>query len=218
LKIEECNFPNDLLYDVQKNVWIRVEGRRARVGVNSILVWLSGQLSSVTLKPVGTLVTIGQPIGSVEGPRHFDVVRAPLSGAITRTNDALLGEPGMITRDPYGAGWISEMKLSVPGEVNLLARLPAAKDALSNRVKEFRVHCFAEFPDYEMFEIGVECSAVLTKLNELLRGSRSGTVVHVVSDDGTADLEMIRWSEETGQPLLESRREGNLHHFIVRKK
>jgi hypothetical protein len=41
--------------------------------------------------------------------------------------------------------------------------------------------------------------------------------VHVVSDDTSADLEMIRWSEEKGQGLLEFRKEGNLFHFIVKK-
>jgi glycine cleavage system H lipoate-binding protein/TusA-related sulfurtransferase len=217
LKIDQCDFPDDLLYDVERNVWIRMADGRARVGVNSILVWLSGRLSSVTLKPVGTRVSTGQPIGSIEGPRHFDVVRAPLSGAITRMNGALLKEPGAVSKDPYGAGWMAEMTPSLRGEVTRLARLPAGKEALSAKVKQLRVHCFAEFPDYEMFEIGVECSAVLVKLNELLRESRAGTVVHVVSDDQSADIEMIRWSEQTSHPLLESRKEGNLHHFIVRK-
>ena len=45
----------------------------------------------------------------------------------------------------------------------------------------------------------------------------TGDVVHVVSDDTSADLEMIRWSEEKGQGLLEFRKEGNLFHFIVKK-
>jgi glycine cleavage system H protein len=44
-----------------------------------------------------------------------------------------------------------------------------------------------------------------------------GEVVHLVSDDPTADLEMIRWSEQNGQSLLETRSEGNLFHFIVKK-
>jgi TusA-related sulfurtransferase len=44
-----------------------------------------------------------------------------------------------------------------------------------------------------------------------------GNIVHVVSDDTSADLEMIRWSEERGQNLLEIRKEGNLYHFIVKK-
>ena len=76
---------------------------------------------------------------------------------------------------------------------------------------------FSAFPDYEMFEIGVECAATLTKLDELIGKINMGNVVHVVSDDTSADLEMIRWSEERGQDLLESRKEGNLFHFIVKK-
>jgi glycine cleavage system H protein len=68
-----------------------------------------------------------------------------------------------------------------------------------------------------MFEIGVECAATLTKLDELLARVETGQVVHLVSDDATADLEIIRWSEQTGQSLVELRKEGNLFHFIIRK-
>jgi glycine cleavage system H protein len=44
-----------------------------------------------------------------------------------------------------------------------------------------------------------------------------GEVVHLVSDDPTSDLEMIRWSEQNNQSLLEIRSEANLFHFIVKK-
>jgi len=57
---------------------------------------------------------------------------------------------------------------------------------------ELGVHCFAGFPDYEMYEIGVECSAVLVMLNDFLATSEKGIVVHIVSDDTTADIEMER--------------------------
>jgi len=68
-----------------------------------------------------------------------------------------------------------------------------------------------------MFEIGVECSATLAKLDELLEKTPPGEVIHLVSDDPTADIEMLRWSEDKGQSLLETRKEGNLLHFIVKK-
>ena len=45
----------------------------------------------------------------------------------------------------------------------------------------------------------------------------TGEVIHLVSDDPTADIEMLRWSEDKGQSLLETREEGNLFHFIVKK-
>jgi glycine cleavage system H protein len=79
------------------------------------------------------------------------------------------------------------------------------------------VHCFKAFPDYEMWEIGVECALVLTKLSELIDRCQVGDVVHVVSDDKFADIEIARWSDETGQALLESRQEDQLMHFIVKK-
>jgi glycine cleavage system H protein len=68
-----------------------------------------------------------------------------------------------------------------------------------------------------MFEIGVECAATLTKLDELLSQIHVGEVIHLVSDDTAADMEMIRWSEQAGQSLLEIRKEDNLFHFIVKK-
>jgi TusA-related sulfurtransferase len=68
-----------------------------------------------------------------------------------------------------------------------------------------------------MWEIGVECAAVLVRLNELMERCASNEVVHVVSDDPTADIEMVRWADQTGQAILESRSEGKLTHFIIRK-
>jgi TusA-related sulfurtransferase len=88
---------------------------------------------------------------------------------------------------------------------------------MSIAIQKLRVRCFAAFPDHEMFEIGVECSATLAKLDELIEKVPAGEVIHLVSDDPTADLEMSRWSEERGQSLLEIKNEGNLLHFIVKK-
>jgi len=93
-----------------------------------------------------------------------------------------------------------------------------ARAALKAKIVELKIRCFSEFPDHEMFEIGTECSAVLVRLDELLSGSPAGTVVHLVSDDPTSEVEMIRWSDRSGNELLESRREGNLVHYVVKKK
>jgi TusA-related sulfurtransferase len=68
-----------------------------------------------------------------------------------------------------------------------------------------------------MFEIGTECAAVLVKLNELLAQIPVGDVVHVVTDDPTSPIEMVRWSDESGQPVIDERKEGSLFHFLVRK-
>jgi TusA-related sulfurtransferase len=118
----------------------------------------------------------------------------------------------------YGSGWFARIRPSHLAEDRReLVGLPAAHSMLANQIAALRVRCFAAFPDHEMFEIGTECAAVLVKLNELLARVPVGDVVHLVTDDGTAPIEMVRWSDETGQPVIDERREGNLFHFLVRK-
>ncbi len=157
----------------------------------------------------------GKSLGSVEGPRHFDVIRSPFDCIIREVNRNLLTNPRLANRDPFGAGWFIVVEQEAgPSRLKDLAE---AAVSISVIVRQLGVHCFAEFPDAEMFEIGVECSAVLVRLNEHLAKSSSGTVVHIVSDDPSADVEMGRWEAQTGNRVLESRREGDLYHFIVKK-
>ncbi|MGD0477895.1 MAG: sulfurtransferase TusA family protein [Nitrososphaerales archaeon] len=217
LKIDYCEFPDDLLYDLSNGTWGRPDSGTLRVGITNLLSWPSGTFSVVTFKGVGTSLLRGQVAGSVEGPMHFDVVRTPVSGVILRTNEVLKQDPRLLNKDPYGSGWFMEVEMKNPTELLLMQKLPEAREQIAARLRELRVHCFAEFPDHEMFEIGVECSAVLVKLNNLLDQNSSGTVVHVVSDDNSAPIEMERWSDQTGNRVLESRREGNLYHFIAKK-
>jgi len=216
--IGNCSFADDALYDIESNTWVRLmQGGMATVGITSIFAWLAGTVTSVSFKAPGTVVARGNGLGSVEGPKHFDIVRSPLTCRILSVNEPLVGIPRPLNHDPYSAGWFAKLEPLKPLEVSLLKPPEAAKEELQKKMAELRVRCFAEFPDHEMFEIGTECSAVLVRLDELLSSSPKGSVVHLVSDDPTSELEMVVWSERTGNRLLETRREGNLLHYIVKK-
>lgn len=218
MKIDHCEFPDELLYDLEHGTWGMLKGSVLRVGITSLLSWSFGTFSTITRKDIGTEVVRGQVMGSLEGSRHFDVFRSPVSGAISGTNSRLTGEPELLNKDPYGEGWFAEVKVRNMEELQVLQRLPEAGPAIAQQLKERHVRCFAAFPDYEMFDIGVECAAVLVKLNELLANSNPGTVVHVISDDNGAEVEMQRWSDQTGNAVLDSLKEGTFYHFIVKKK
>jgi glycine cleavage system H protein len=218
LKIDHCEFPDELLYDLDQGTWGRLQGDILRVGITTLLSWSMGTFSTATVKEVGTAVNRGHPIGSLEGSRHFDVFRSPVSGTISRTNARLGTEPELLNRDPYGEGWFAEIKVADAEELRALGRLPEAEPLISRQLRERHVRCFAAFPDYELFDIGVECAAVLVKLNELLANSQAGAVVHIVSDDSSAEIEMQRWADQTGNALLDSRKEELFYHFIVKKK
>ncbi len=217
-KIGDCPFADDVLFDVERGVWARMSGGLVTVGIDTIQAWISGPFTAVTFKELGAVVDRWKSLGSVEGPRHFDVVRSPLSGRVVAVNGSLLADPGLLNHDPYGEGWFAKLApLKLEDEKGGLLSLGAARPALERKIGELKVRCFADFPDYEMFEIGSECAGILVKLDELISRSPIGAVVHLVSDDPTAEVELVAWGERTGQEVLESRKEGNLYHFIIKK-
>jgi len=218
LKIDHCEFPDGLLYDVEQGTWADVRGEVVRVGITSLLSWSFGVFSAITFRGIGTALVRGQVVGTMEGSRHFDVFRAPISGTVTAVNEALVDEPGLLNKDPYGEAWFAEIRIKDIDELRALGRLPHVEPRIAELLKERHVHCFAAFPDFEVFDQGVECQAVLSKLNELLERSTPGTVVHVVSDDSSAEIEMQRWSDQTGNSIVDVQKEGKIFHYIVRKE
>jgi len=217
--LEGCAFPEDVLYDREGLSWARVEtSGLVTVGITSILAALAGRLTSIRPKPVGAGLEQGRAVATLESGKYFGPVRAPVSGVVEATNGAVLVRPKACSEDPYGEGWLVRLRPSrLPAERADLLPATEAADLLRGQIAALRVRCFAAFPDHEMFEIGTECAAVLVKLDELVGRIPAEEVVHIVSDDWTAPAEMANWSERTGHPVVDSRREGNLFHFLVRK-
>lgn len=219
MRIDECEFPDDVDYDSEGLVWIRPsDGGEATSGITSLYAALLGRPAKVTAKPVGTAYARGAAIGFVESAKYFGPIRSPVRGVLTAVNERIVADPRKMTEALYGDGWFARLRPSHLSEDQAhLLTLPAGRDVLSTQIAALRVRCFAALPDYEMFEIGTECAAVLVKLDDLFSQSRVGDVVHLVTDDPTAPIEMSRWSDERGHPVIDERREGNLLHFLVRK-
>jgi glycine cleavage system H protein len=217
MKIHNCSFPEDLLYDTENFVWMGNKEKTVTIGITTIMTSIAGKLSRIKLKPVGTKLEKGMSCGSLESAKYFGVVRTPISGTIVQVNKSLMDTPKLANNSPYTEGWFVKIEPSDMGDMRTLETIENCHDKMSLAIQKLRVRCFAAFPDHEMFEIGVECSATLAKLDELIEKIPAGEVIHLVSDDPTADLEMLRWSEEREQSLLEMRNEGNLFHFIVKK-
>jgi len=219
LQIDHCDYPEDALYDVDNRVWVRLLGKNtATIGITSVHSALAGRLNKVTLKPIGTVLQKGKSVATIESVKYFGVVRTPLSGTLIESNPVLTEQPKLANDSPYGLGWFVKVEAAfLTEELKSLSDLTSARQALESQISQLRVRCFKAYPDYEMWEIGVECAAVLVRLNELIERCALNDVIHVVSDDPTADIEMERWSDETGQLVLESRKEGKLVHFIVKK-
>ena len=176
MEIEHCWFPDDLLYDEENNTWARVAiDGEVTVGITSILSAIAGKLTSARLKNVGSLVAKGASLGTLESERFVGPIPSPLTGTILATNGAVTVRPKILNDSTYEEGWIATLKPSrLAEESRLLSSPQNAESALRRKIASHHARCFKAFPDHEMFEIGVECSAVLLKLNELMSSSPSG--------------------------------------------
>jgi glycine cleavage system H protein len=220
LEIDHCSFPDHLLYDQDGNIWIKAEeDGEVTIGMTSLLSAIAGKVTSARLRPVGSRIERGRTLGTLESLKFVGPIPLPISGTVATVNSEVVKRPKLLNDAPYTEGWIAKLKpLNFKAERVFLLRAIDAAETLKNRISEFHVRCFKAFPDHEMYEIGTECSAVLVHLNELLTTASIGDVVHLVTDDPTSYVEMVRWTDQTGHELVDWRQEGNLFHFIVRKK
>src|SRR5579885_1236754 len=176
--VESCNFPEDVLYDIESNTWLKKYDEFYRLGINSFLAWLSGKFMGIRFH-AKDIVEKGQIICSMDAVRRFDVIRSPFKAKIKALNEDLLRRPILLNKDPYGSGWIADLEpLQEVLSFNYKS-IEEIKEAIANQIKMYKVRCFSEYPDYEFFEVGVECSTVLAKINELFANSEIGTVVHI---------------------------------------
>lgn len=62
------------------------------------------------MEHVGRRVEKGEHFGFVETWMFRFDLHAPVSGKIVRVNGALQERPSLINEDPYGVGWVVEIK------------------------------------------------------------------------------------------------------------
>ena len=208
------------MYDLEHNTWVESEENgEMTVGVTSLLSVIAGKFASARIRPVGTRVKRVSSLGTLESLKFVGPVPSPISGIVSAVNGDVIKRPKLLNDAPYTEGWIVRLKpLKLQTERGFLSRATDATDTLKKKIAEFHARCFKAFPDHEMYEIGTECSAVLVRLNEHLETASVGDVVHLVTDDPTSYVEMVRWTDQTSQELVDWRQEGNLFHFIVRKE
>lgn len=109
--------PEDLKY-TENDEWIRVSGNTARIGLSDYAQDHLSDLVFVELPDVGETLTKGEPFAAVESVKAASDVYAPASGKVVAVNSALDDAPETINSDPYGEGWIVEIELSNPADVN----------------------------------------------------------------------------------------------------
>lgn len=103
--------PPELLYLIEHQVWARLHrDGTTTVGITRLGARLAGEIYMCRPKPAGTEVAQARSIAVVELAKSIVSVKSPLTGRVLEPNAALADEPGLVFRDPYGAGWIARLR------------------------------------------------------------------------------------------------------------
>jgi glycine cleavage system H protein len=111
--------PDDLRY-TKDHEWARIQGNTATFGITQFAVEQLGDITMVELPREGEKVDRGKPIGVVESVKAVSDIYAPLSGKVSKVNDPVKDTPETLQDDCYDEGWLVEIELSNPAEVNEL--------------------------------------------------------------------------------------------------
>ena len=111
-----------------------------RVGMDALGVDTSGTLAQLAFTPVGVELRRGEPFGSLEAAKFVGPLVSPLSGVVTAHNEAVLADPSLVERDPYGAGWLVELAPSDPAEpAGLVHGAEAVEAWFAAEVEDYRL-------------------------------------------------------------------------------
>ena len=110
--VNNCNLPDDLLYQVDKHVWVRPDpDGSVLVGITDVAQKLAGKIIVVTPKRAGRTVARGQSAGTIESSKWVGPVPCPLTGEIVDVNETPQANPAVLNEDPYG-NWIIRLRPS----------------------------------------------------------------------------------------------------------
>lgn len=113
------NYPADLRY-AENHEWVRRDGDTVKMGISDFAQDALGDVVYVELPESGASVTQGDAFSEVESTKSVSDIYAPVSGTVVRVNDALDATPELVNSDPYGEGWICEIEMSDPSELDNL--------------------------------------------------------------------------------------------------
>jgi glycine cleavage system H protein len=122
-------YPDDLRYH-REHDWVRLDGEEAVFGITWYAQDSLGEVVYFDPPGIGAQVTGDEPYGELESVKAVSDVIAPLSGEVTAVNDAVIENPDLVNKDPYGDGWLIRVRLDDVASANGLLDVAAYRALL----------------------------------------------------------------------------------------
>ena len=110
------DIPSELKY-TNTHEWVRPEGDGVfTVGLTDHAQSLLGDMVFVDLPEIDAATEAGEDCAVAESVKAASDIYAPLSGFVIAINEDLEGSPELVNSDPYGDGWLFQLKVEDEGE------------------------------------------------------------------------------------------------------
>ena len=108
------------MYFTKEHEWVKVDGNVGTVGISDHAAHELGDITFVELPKIGAVVKQFGVLGSIESVKAASDIFAPLSGKVTKVNDALDLAPEAVNESAEDAGWMAEVEISDLAELSNL--------------------------------------------------------------------------------------------------
>ena len=110
-EIKNCLLPDDLLYHVEYNVWLRDNGDGTfDLGMTDIAQSMAGALLHCRAKKLGKTVKQGKSLATVESGKWVGPLKAPFTCEVVARNETVEANAPLLNRSPYRDGWIIRVR------------------------------------------------------------------------------------------------------------
>lgn len=116
----------------EDHLWVRIDGRRAQLGMSDFGQRDLGTTIAAELPDIGDAIERGEPFGELESTRTVQELIAPVSGVVTAVNTDIQENPALINEDPHDEGWLIEVELGDERELDELMGADAYDEFLAD--------------------------------------------------------------------------------------
>lgn len=139
-----CDIPDDIYFDVQRDVWVRFEDDGLlTIGMTDPAQTRCGKLVHVKFKKVGTVVVQGGMAATIESAKWVGPFPMPVTGRIVEVNEGFERDNLLLNKDPYGTGWLCKIEpTDLEAERDHLVKGEEALKAYQAIIDAQEIRCF----------------------------------------------------------------------------
>ncbi|KAF2365808.1 Glycine cleavage system H-protein [Trinorchestia longiramus] len=104
----------------KKHEWVEVSGTSGKIGITNYAQDSLGDIVYAQLPEVNSEYAQGDECGALESVKAASELYSPVSGKIIAVNTAAEEQPSLINQSCYDEGWLFEVELTKPEEIEAL--------------------------------------------------------------------------------------------------